>query len=904
MRILLNKEYFDWVDSLPEITNPKVFENGRIAKDGLFSQQIFGPIKSYYCSCNKGTYWGRNSTNSKCPKCHVEITSSNERKIRFAKIQLPFKVFNPIFYYMITAGKSDLKRNINRILNFDIKKISMDENGKLYEIENIEEDDNEVLEGIDGLLKFIERYIQDKDDRISQYIRDNWDFLIIDQIIVIPPEFRPYSKNESGVTISDEINEKYKHLLMRSNQMKKIPFDVNQDNDIYRTTFKHIQTSVFELYDYVLNKLSKKEGLIRANILGKRLDFSGRAVISPDPSLKINECKIPYWIALEILKPQLVTYMVNKKVVKLYNHATKIIDECIRNRSTDLFELVQEFCRNETCVLNRQPTLHRLSVLGFKLGIHLGNTINIHPMVCPPYNADFDGDAMAIYLNLTERSKKDVRDKVGIWNNLLSPTNLQTVPEPNQDIILGIYKATKDENEEKKYQYKNKMLTYGRYIFNKCLPEDYPIINETIDKGKLSEILNDIVFRYPTKDSMLVLDSIKTLGFKLSTLHGYSLGIEDLYNKELQNLSYEITGERENDWKILDEKNIYDKLKDSNISDYIESGARGSWDQVKQLILARGYIAGSDNRIRPEPIKSGLIKGLTKKEFFESCWGARKGLLDTALSTGGTGYLTRQLIYSTVFVEIGDIEDCETKDGMEIDISVYNENGKLDIKQSKKLAKNLLYRYQILEDGTEKRIEEEDIPNLVGKRIKVRSPIYCRSKRICKKCYGDLHNYLHSTQVGIIATQAVGERITQLVLRTFHISGVADASSGTGDENKDIISGMGIVNKLFHKPKTLGVKTPEDFINSIYGVFGRHGSIHLVHFEIIVSAMMWSERRLWRLTKNRNQKSYEWVSILKTPSKASWLLGAAFSNLKSKLIEGILTEKEDEATSLTKLFRL
>jgi len=876
---------------LKEVSNPKIFESGKFSKNGLFSQQIFGPVKSFCCSCNRVTYKGRTFHESKCPLCEIDITSSEERRKRYGKIVLPFPVLNPMFYYIMIFVKSSAKAVLidmlcyNGIYYFDGNGLIM----KVLQGERLPEG-AEALIGLKGALKYFEKQIEDTSRQEFQYIRDNFDKITIQNILTIPPDFRPCGSSNAGIRIMDEINLLYSTLIIRSNHVKTIPYTICETDDIYRTNFKHIQLIVIKLFEYILNKMSKKTGLIRSNILGKRVDFSGRAVISPDPTLRLDQCRIPYWIILEILKPQLVVHLVNRRICKRYNQAVKIIEDCIKKKDTTLFNIISEFCTNKLCILNRQPTLHRLGILGFKVLIHLGNTIQMHPMTCFPFNSDYDGDAMALYFPVTNSAREDVRNKIGIWNNLVSQTDTTLVPRPSQDIILGIFVSTKDDSKSNMVEFKNEKLSFGKFLFNKCLPTDYRVIKDVLNKRKLTDILNDIALKYPSNIVIDTLDKVKSLGFAQSTVNGYTLSIDDLHSEELEEIADSLVGDIEIDMKMMSSDKVMNKLKEFSFADYIDSGARGSWEQMKQLVLSRGYVSDVGGKIRPELIRSSLVRGLTQKEFFNSCWGARKGLLDTALSTGTSGYLTRQLIYSCISSELDlEVDDCGTDDYMEIFV------------KDKKMVKSILWRYY-LNDGVITKITTQNYDSLIGKFIKLRSPIYCKSKKICKKCYGDLYRILHSDKVGFIAAQAIGEVAVQLVLRTFHLSGVAQASDQF-ENQEDIISGMNIANKLFHKPEDIAkIDKPVDLVNSIYNVFSEYKGIHMIHYEIIVQSMMWCGNKIWRLS-SRNPGDYEWVSILKIPSKSSWLLGAAFSNLKSKIIEGLVNNREDTPSSLSNLFR-
>jgi len=883
-----------YTKEMPEVINPKIFESGKFARDGLFSQQIFGPVKSYYCVCNRATYRGRSNTAKKCTECNVDITNSEERRKRYAKITLPFPILNPIFYYIITTSKTTLKTIIDDMLNYtnhyfyNIDDIITKETDTIKPIEGTER-----LIGLKGVITIIEKFIENSDKQEFQFIRDNFDKISFSNVIVIPPDFRPCGNNNTGIRVIDEINQLYSTILIRSNNVKSIQFQVNESNEIYRSNFKHIQQTVIKLYDYILKKMSKKKGLIRSNILGKRLDFSGRAVISPNPNLTIDTCKVPYWMILEILKPQLSAYLVNRRVCKRYNQSVKLIEDCIKSKDTQLFNIVEEFCVDKVCILNRQPTLHRLGILAFKVSTHLGNTVQIHPMVCSPFNADFDGDAMAIYFPATEAGIKDAKEKLGIWNNLVSPTDISIVPRPDLDIILGIYALSSNDSKDNLKEIKGKKLPFGKYLINQCFPEDYRLIDEPLKDKELMNLLNDVALHYSPDVVMETLDKIKSLGFTHATLKGYTLGIDDLYSDVLDGISADLTGNVQEDIAKMNSDEVMVKLREFPFAEFVDSGARGNWDQVRQIVLARGYVSDISGKIRPNLIRSSLIKGLNQEEFFNSCYGSRKGLLDTALSTGDSGYLTRKLIYSTISMELGTDDDCGTDDYLEVKVD------------DEAMARTLWWRYRIAEDNHIEKITSKNYKSIVGTTVKLRSPIYCQDRKLCKKCYGDLYKILHSDQVGIIATQAVGERTTQLVLRTFHLGGVAQAASGTQtDDQEDIISGIGMANTIFHKPGSLdNINGPFDLVKCIYEIFNPYKGIHLIHYEIIVSCMMFAGKTPWRLHELRKETPYTWTSILQIPSKNSWLIGLAFSNLKQKLLDGLVNSRTDEPSAISDLFR-
>ncbi len=429
---------------LPEVISDKPQEGRKIAKNGLFSQQIFGPIKSWKCDCPKSIYRGPHSGEKKCGICNVDIISSEVRRKRYAKIKLPFPVLNPIFYYLILNSKPSLKQTIDNILFYKSKYRMLDDGSleKINPLEDASESDT-VLYGLSGIKLLVEKLCETSKSEDFRFIKENLHLLTINNALVIPPDFRNFSKSSTGKILMDKINQHYTELLFRISRINKLSFKLTEEQEVFKNYFRSIQFFTNNIYDYVFERLSKKKGLIRKNILGKRLDFSGRAVISPDPTLLLDECKIPYKMLLEVFKPQLTAYMIDRKIYKRYNLAVKDIEDCINTGDNKLFNIVMDYCKGRIVILNRQPTLHRLSILAFHIIPTFGTTtIQVHPLFCRPQNADFDGDALAAYFPITEESIKEAEEKIGIWNNLISPTDCGLVPVPNQDVLLGIYYLT------------------------------------------------------------------------------------------------------------------------------------------------------------------------------------------------------------------------------------------------------------------------------------------------------------------------------------------------------------------------------------------------------------------------------------------------------------------------------
>ena len=467
----------------------------------------------------------------------------------------------------------------------------------------------------------------------------------------------------------------------------------------------------------------------------------------------------------------------------------------------------------------------------------------------------------------------------------------------------------RDKNLKSKELYKDIKMTYGRKLFNECLPDDYPIINTTVTKDLLFEILNDIALKYKSNITMKVLDNLKILGFEVSSNEGFTLSLDELYDEELEeyvnNINYG-DDEIDKNMKKLQNKKILNKIKNKPYYIYTESGARGSMTQLQQICLSRGYVSDYKNNIIPHFIKSNYVTGMNQKDVFFSSYGSRKSLLDTAHSTAASGYLTRQSVYSETHMVLDEeVEDCNTDEYLELNIEVKNPDGSVNDKSTEKLAKSLIWRYIIVGDTKPYLITKENYKAIVGRKIKLRSPVYCKSKNICKTCYGNMHKILHSTNIGLISAHSISEKSTQLVLRSHHVSGfVKTGSNKNSKKSEDIVSDISVLNKLLHTPnKSFNITKPEQLILQLYKLFAEHGNVHLIHFEVLVTAMMWYNDKIWRTMKNRNNYPYTFESILQIPSKQSWLLGVAFSRLKYKLIDGLINKSIDVPTSISNIFR-
>jgi len=927
----------EFCKDLKPVTDAKIYSknDNSFNPDGLFSEVIFGPTRTATCACSGGTYWGRSKIGETCPTCGVDIAYASERRRRFAKIELPFAIINPIMYQiLIKAGKTKMKTMMDHLLMDEktfgyyyhkdtdrfihVEKLVKDRESDKDEDPEIPED-CEVYKGIGGLHNIVTKCCEKFSEKLPlwQFISENLDKFYINNVIVPPSEIRPVSKSKN-TQMRDKMNEFYMKILNFSLTYGNDYLDTGEMAGISQITFRDLQKHIFGLYDYIFQKFSKKSGLIRGSILGRRIDFSARAVISPDPSLNIGECSIPYVMALELYKLDIANVLIEKRKYKRYDSALSYIDLCIELEDHALFDIVSDVVKDQYVMLNRQPTLHRMGLLAFKPKINKDYVIKIHPFVCEPYNADFDGDQMAVYRPLYDVTNKEAAKKLDIMSNMLCPTTGGLVLGINQDAILGIYLLT-DKDEKQKIKLGNIDTYKGRLLFNKCLPyvendefDETNFIDATIDKKKLSKILDDIARIFPPEVVAQTLDKIKDLGFSFTTMVGSTMSLENMYLENAHELKTPIfDSDIDISEKIskLQGKEVMEQVKSVfPYSVFIESGSRGKWDQANQIILSRGFVSNFAGEIQATPVRSNLMEGLTRDEYFTSSYGTRKGLLDTALNTGVSGYLTRKLIYCGCNLELDDTcDDCGTEQRLTLTIPK-EKNSDID---PYKLAKSLIGRYVII-DGTDEEfiIGYKDFYKLLGTTVHVRSPIFCKNYNVCKKCYGDTIDILHSNYIGIVAAQALGEISTQLVLRTFHTSGIAQQREGgsKSDKQQDITDDLTMVKKVLHNSTPfyfMGEKYDHmnyhDALMCLYRIYSRYKTILFVHYECIVSMMMRVENVRWRLTEKRDLSECKMVSIESVPSKESWLLALAFSKVKHYVIDGVVGQSIDNGGILEKI---
>ena len=701
-------------------------------------------------------------------------------------------------------------------------------------------------------------------------IKPEW--MILNVIPVIPPDLRPMVPLDGGRFATSDLNDLYRRVINRNNRLHRLK-ELNAPEVISRNEKRMLQEAVDALIDNsarhsktviaatgkkrqlksLADQLKGKQGRFRQNLLGKRIDYSGRSVIVVGPHLKLHQCGIPKKMALELFRP----FIISKLIEREYVHNIRSANRFIESDRPEIWDILEEITKDAYVLLNRAPTLHRLGIQAFKPILIEGKAIQIHPLVCDAYNADFDGDQMAVHVPLTDEAKLEAGELMLSTKNLLKPAHGGPVATPGKDIAWGCFFLTMTFGEPQKekmrffaspidalYALQIKQITYqewirvrmetgeildttaGRIIVNNEFPADVPFMNQTMGKKELAAIVKYTLELHGNEDTAALLDNLKTMGFKYSTLAGYSWGISDLPEiegkKELLEEGEKRVREVEDYFeqglltqaerhtsiiKIWNEikDRIAEKAKKSLPSDnpaytMIESGARGSWGQMTQMVGMKGLVSSPSGDIIELPVKSSFKEGYDVLEFFISSHGVRKGLTDTALRTANAGYLTRRLVDVAQDVVVRD-ENCGDEKGVVLTKEESNEIGEpllirilgrvalSDIK--KPGARKVLVKAGEL-------IAEEHIRELESakedlKEAHVRSVMTCQMRRgVCQKCYGyDLsYNKLAKlgSAVGIIAAQSIGEPGTQLTMRTFHTGGVA---------GKDITQGLPRVEELF-----------------------------------------------------------------------------------------------------------
>jgi DNA-directed RNA polymerase subunit beta' len=869
--------------------------------DGLFCEKIFGPTKDWECSCGK--YKRMRYKGLVCEKCGVEVTKSKVRRERMGHISLAAPVSH-IWYSKGTPNKMSLilgisPKELESVLYFaryivtESKEASIKE-GKIltereYKLYRQQYGNNiEALMGAEAILKLLERLnlesllvelekeLEDvnsaqKRKKLVKRIKIVRDFLnsnnkpewmILRDVPVIPADLRPMVQLDGGRFATSDLNDLYRRVINRNNRLKKL-LEINAPEIVVKNEKRMLQEAVDALIDNgrrgkpvvtqnnrelksLSDMLKGKQGRFRQNLLGKRVDYSARSVIVVGPSLKMHQCGIPKKMALELYKPFIMRELVQRGIAQNIKSAKKLVEEA----NDKVWEVIEDVIEDHPVLLNRAPTLHRLSIQAFEPVLIEGKAIRLHPLVCSAFNADFDGDQMAVHLMLSPEAIMEAKLLMLAPNNIIAPSNGEPIAVPSQDMVMGCYYMTKEKpgclGEGKTFSnkeqvitaYQNRVLdthsiikvrinnelvetTPGRIMFNDMLPEKVKDYYVTYGKKELKQLISRLYKEYGFAITAELINDIKNFGYHYATFAAVTVGIEDLEvpkekkaileaaDKEIERIEADyIAGKIINEERYRKTVTVWSKATDEVTNKMMagldqfnpvymmaNSGARGSIAQMRQLAAMRGLMADTTGRIIEIPIKANFREGLSILEFFMSSHGARKGLADTALRTADSGYLTRRLVDIAHEVIVNE-EDCGTHQGIEVaDLTVDgNVIEKLGERiQGRVLAEDLVYQGEIIAERNHI-ITQEDVNkiNELGiRKVKIRSPLTCElEKGVCQKCYGiDLTNHkeiLLGEAVGVIAAQSIGEPGTQLTMRTFHTGGVAQAAATVSDIRSDI----------------------------------------------------------------------------------------------------------------------
>jgi DNA-directed RNA polymerase subunit beta' len=916
----------------PETINYRTFKPER---DGLFCAKIFGPVKDYECLCGK--YKRMKHRGVVCEKCGVEVIQSKVRRERLGHIilatpvahiwflkSLPSRIGNLLdmtmkdlervlyceCYVVIDQGSTPF--TLGELLTEDRYQKALDDYGEdaflagmgaeaVRELlRQLERGPNNDGKGLDWLSVELRRELSEatseaKRKKLGKRLKvveafrgsnNKPEWMMLEVIPVIPPDLRPLVPLDGGRFATSDLNDLYRRVINRNNRLKRLQ-ELNAPEIIIRNERRMLQEAVDALFDNgrrgktitgpnkrplksLSDMLKGKHGRFRQNLLGKRVDYSGRSVIVVGPELRLHQCGLPKIMALELFKP----FIYNKLEERGYVTTIKSAKKMVEQEKPEVWDILDEVIREHPVLLNRAPTLHRLGMQAFEPVLVEGKAIQLHPLVCTAFNADFDGDQMAVHVPLSIEAQMEARVLMMSTNNILSPASGRPIIVPTQDIVLGCYYMSRmrpyargsgmtfSSTGEVLAAYDADILhmqaaikcringkieetTVGRVLMYDIVPDvvPYSMVNKVMGKKELANLIDRTYRLCGQKDTVLLADRLRTMGYTEATRAGISIAmvdmeipkekdpvlercrteVEEITNQYVEGLI--TNGERYN--KVIDiwskaaeeiatvmMKNIStDQITSPDGKDtktmpsfnplYVmaDSGARGSTQQLKQLAGMRGLMAKPSGEIIETPITANFREGLTVLQYFTSTHGARKGLADTALKTANSGYLTRRLVdvaQDSIITEY----DCGTLDG--IDITPLVEGN--DIIEG--IGDRILGR-TVLEDvadtvtgdvlvpaGAEVDEEKVDLVEDAGiTRVKIRSVLTCQTRRgICVQCYGrDLSRgqvVNIGEAVGVIAAQSIGEPGTQLTMRTFHIGGIA---SGSAQQSSHENKGEGVI---------------------------------------------------------------------------------------------------------------
>ena len=941
-------------------------------RDGLFCEKIFGPTKDFECSCGK--YKRLRYKNIVCDRCGVEVTSSKVRRERMGHIELATPVSHIWFFKGVPSRMGlvlDMSpRELEEVLYF-VSYVVLDPGATtLAKKQTISDKEyrvyyekygntfrvgmgaaaiKELLEQVDlekevaELTKEIEEIKDTTSQKRVRLIKrldvldaflksgNRPEWMILTALPVIPPELRPMIQLDGGRFATSDLNDLYRRVINRNNRLKKL-MDLGAPSIIIQNEKRMLQEAVDALFDNgrrgrnitgagnrplksLSSMLKGKQGRFRQNLLGKRVDYSARSVIVVGPNLKMYECGIPKEMALELFRPHVINGLVSKEIAANIKAAKRMVD----NQDERVWDIVEEKIKEHPVMLNRAPTLHRLGIQAFEPKLIDERAIRLHPLVCAGFNADFDGDQMAVHVPITEEAQAEARLLMLGANNILSPKDGKPIADPGQDMILGNYYITiekpglpgegrvfKDENEalmayERReitlqtriaipvrsfrhkifpdiYMDKYLVTTPGKLIFNSIFPDSFQYVNdgskENIEKitpskyflapgtnipeaiknmeitgpfakGILTQLISQIYKRYQTTETSIMLDKLKDLGFKYSTLSGISIGVGDIIesqskpaiieeaNKKVAQVNKQfkrgLITDNERYKKVIEVWNeakdqisseladIIKTHKDNSISMMIDSKARGNLGNYTQMAGMRGLMMKSNGETVEIPITSSFTEGASVSEFFLATHGVRKGAVDTALKTADAGYLTRRLVDVAQDVIVKE-EDCGTDQGVLVE-AFLNTDGTV----VESLADRIIGRFTnkaVIHPETKEVIVEantyitEQLADKIVKagitKVPIRTVLTCKTHNgVCQKCYGRNLATGHIVEVGeaagIMAAQSIGEPGTQLTMRTINSGGVA------GD---DITQGLPRVQEVFEARNPKGKAT----ISEINGV--------------------------------------------------------------------------------------
>ncbi|HAP75582.1 MAG TPA: DNA-directed RNA polymerase subunit beta' [Acidimicrobiaceae bacterium] len=894
----------------PETINYRTFKPER---DGLFCAKIFGPVKDYECNCGK--YKRMKHRGVVCEKCGVEVIQSKVRRERMGHISLATPVAHIWFLKSLPSRIGNLLdiplKDLEKVLYceayivIDPKESGLSERELLSEemygkrLDELGGDAFDAGMGAEAILELLKKLdivnlaetlraemrevtSEAKRKKIAKRLKvveafresgNKPDWMMLTIIPVIPPDLRPLVPLDGGRFATSDLNDLYRRVINRNNRLKRLQ-ELNAPEIIIRNEKRMLQEAVDALFDNgrrgktitgpnkrplksLSDMLKGKQGRFRQNLLGKRVDYSGRSVIVAGPTLKLHQCGLPKLMALELFKPFVMKRLVDLELAQNIKSAKRMVER----RRPQVWDVLEDVIKEHPVLLNRAPTLHRLGIQAFEPVLVEGKALQIHPLVCTAFNADFDGDQMAIHVPLSAEAQAEARVLMLSANNILSPASGRPIVTPSQDLIIGGYYLTEKVDDAKGagrvFRHNWEVLraidegglhlhapitlrrpgqeafatTAGRMLFEEALPDDYPArfghINELIKKKEMGVIVERLSDHYNKSQVADSLDKIKNLCYRYAAQSGLTVSIDDVKTPKLKASileDHEVQAEkvesqfrrgiitdgerRQQEVRIWTDatakvqKAMEDEFKAQRfnpIDMMVGSGARGNMTQMRQIAGMRGLVANPRGDMIPRPIKKNFREGLETLEYFIATPGARKGLVDTALRTADSGYLTRRLVDVAQELIVRE-HDCGSTLGLWIE-NVGPDTANKRAYLETKLFGRALSQDITLADGTvlerntlvgDKEMDAlRDDPTV--NRVRVRSVVTCDAELgVCALCYGRSlatgKEIELGEAVGVIAAQSIGEPGTQLTMRTFHTGGVA---------GKDIAGGLPRVVELF-----------------------------------------------------------------------------------------------------------